>query len=77
MDGSLDLVLGVLGALWAGQRGPPAGVRGRGQSAARAAVLIKLPSLETEIERVQHLHFPLVVFLLILCIWKRQPYANC
>lgn len=33
--------------------------------------------VETEIERVQHLHFPLVVFLLILCIWKRQPYANC
>lgn len=48
-----------------------------GGRALQAAVLIKLQSLETEIERVQHLHFPLVVFLLILCVWKRQPYANC
>lgn len=48
-----------------------------GGRALQAAVLIELQSMETEIERVQHLHFPLVVFLLILCIWKRQPYANC
>lgn len=33
--------------------------------------------VETEIERVQRLHFPLVAFLLILCIWKRQLNANC
>lgn len=39
-----------------------------GAGALQAAILIELQSMETEIERVQHLHFPLVVFLLILCI---------
>lgn len=62
---------------WAEHWSPPGSVCKRWPSTAWRWYWLNCSPVETEIERVQHLHFPLVVFLLILCIWKRQPYANC
>lgn len=64
IEGSLNLAPGVFGAGLGGHLD----VCVNGAGALQAAILIELQSMETEIERVQHLHFPLVVFLLVLCI---------
>lgn len=64
IEGSLNLVQESSGRDFGGHLD----VCVNGAGALQVAILIELQSVETEIERVQHLHFPLVVFLLILCI---------
>lgn len=74
-DGNPESFLGVL---WAsGRSGRPPGREHTWWLSVQGWQWSNCSPVETEIERAQHLHFPLVAFLLILCIWKRQLNANC